>query len=211
MEDILDVYRRPYDETNLLICMDESSKQLTKEARIPIEATPGKVERYDSEYVRNGTSNIFIAAEPLKGKRKVKVTDCRKKTDWAEFIKEIVDIEYPEAEKITLVMDNLNTHNGSSLYERFEPQEAKRILDKLDIHYTPKHGSWLNMAEIELSHLSRQCLDRRIPDKETLKKEVCAWAECRNNASCTIDWQFTTEEARIKLKRLYPIIVSETK
>ena len=210
MEDVLDIYKRPYDEHNPLICMDESSKQLTKELRTPIEAAPGKVERYDSEYVRNGTCNIFIAVEPLSGKRSVEVTDCRKKTDWAEFIKKVVDVYYPEAEKITLVMDNLNTHNGSSLYERFEPREAKRILDKLDIHYTPKHGSWLNMAEIELSHLSRQCLDRRIPDKETLQKEVSAWVECRNSASCTVDWQFTAEDARVKLKRLYPVTVSET-
>jgi hypothetical protein len=206
MEDVLDVYKRPYDEKHPVVCMDETSKQQVKETRPPIEAHPGQVERYDTEYERNGVSNIFLRVEPLGSKREIKVTDHRKKTDWAHFIKEMVDEDYPEAEKIVLVMDNLNTHTGSSLYEAFEPVEAKRILDKLEIHYTPKHGSWLNVAEIELSHLSRQCLDRRIPDQATLIKEVAAWAQQRNQAASTVDWQFTTADARIKLKRLYPQI-----
>lgn len=207
MEDVLDVYRRPYDEKYPVVCVDESNKQLIKETRAPIAAEPGKPERYDTEYERNGVSNIFLACEPLKGKRQIKITDHRKKTDFAEFIKELVDIHYFHAEKIILVMDNLNTHNGSSLYEKFEPAEAKRILDKLEIHYTPKHGSWLNMAEIELSHLSRQCLDRRMADKEMMSAEVCAWLNERNNEEVKIDWQFTTADARIKLKKLYPVII----
>ena len=186
--------------------MDESSKQLTKETRIPISIKPGSPERFDTEYERNGTNNIFLACEPLAGKRQIKITSQRKKTDWAEFIKEMVDVHYPDADKIVLVMDNLNTHNGSSLYEKFEPSEAKRILDKLEIHHTPKHGSWLNVAEIELSHLSRQCLDRRIPDQETFIRETNAWCNDRNASNSWVDWQFTTDDARIKLKRLYPII-----
>ena len=207
MEDVLDVYMRPYDEKNPVICVDESNKQLTKETRTPIPAEPGKPERYDTEYERNGTGNIFMACEPLKGKRQIKITDQRKKTDFAAFIKELVDVHYPLANKIVLVMDNLNTHSGSSLYETFAPAEAKRILNKLEIHYTPKHGSWLNMAEIELSHLSRQCLDRRIPDMETFIKETNAWCKKRNESNATIDWQFTTADARIKLKKLYPVIM----
>src|SRR3989338_11560374 len=189
-----------------VVCVDESNKQFTKETRTPIPAEPGKPERYDTEYERNGTGNIFLACEPLKGKRQIKITDHRKKTDFAAFIKELVDVHYFHAEKIVLVMDNLNTHNGSSLYETFEPAEAKRILDKLEIHYTPKHGSWLNMAEIELSHLSRQCLDRRIPDKETFVREISAWNKQRDKESATVNWQFTTADARIKLKKLYPIL-----
>jgi transposase len=206
MEDILDLYKKPYDIQHPVICMDESSKQLIKETRTPIPAAPGESARYDAEYERNGTCNMFINFEPLTGKRRVKVTDQRTKTDWAYFIKEIVDVDYPKAEKIMLVMDNLNTHTGSSLYEAFEPAEAKRILDKLEFHYTPKHGSWLNMAELELSHLSRQCLDRRIPDKETIIQEVMAWNLYRNEQANAVDWQFTTNDARIKLKRLYPVL-----
>lgn len=206
MEDVLDVYKRPYDETKPVVCMDETSKQLTKETQVPLTMEPGSPYRYDAEYERNGVCNIFIASEPLKGKRWLEITDHRKKTDWAYFIKYLVDERYPEAEKIVLVMDNLNTHNGSSLYEAFEPAEAKRILDRLEIHYTPKHGSWLNMAEIELSHLSRQCLERRIPDKESLIKEVLAWQDQRNKENCFINWHFTTDDARIKLKKLYPVI-----
>lgn len=155
---------------------------------------------------RNGTSNIFLAFEPLAGKRKIEVTDQRRKTDWAHFIKGLVDNDYPDAEKVLLVMDNLNTHAGSSLYETFEPAEARRILEKLEIHHTPKHGSWLNMAELEFSHLSRQCLDRRIPDQETLTKEALAWCKKRNEKAVKVNWQFTTEDARIKLKKLYPIL-----
>lgn len=207
MEDVLDVYKRPYNGDYPVVCVDESNKQLIKETREPIAAEPGKPERYDTEYERNGVSNIFLACEPLKGKRQIKLTDHRKKTDFAEFIKELVDLHYANVKKIVLVMDNLNTHNGSSLYETFEPAEAKRILDKLEIHYTPKHGSWLNMAEIELSHLSRQCLDRRIADKDIMSAEVLAWCNDRNNEKIKIDWQFTTADARIKLKKLYPVIV----
>jgi hypothetical protein len=209
MEDVLDVYQRPYDEKNPVVCLDETSKQLTKEVRVSIPAEPGKPERFDTQYERNGTSNIFLSCEPLKGKRQVKITDHRKKVDLAYFIKELVDVHYPNADKIVLVMDNLNTHNGSSLYEAFEPAEAKRILNKLEIHHTPKHGSWLNMAEIELSHLSRQCLDRRIPDQETLIRETAAWNKNRNEENVVIDWQFTTTDARIKLKKLYPVIKKE--
>jgi len=204
MEDVLDVYKRPYDENYPVICMDETNKQQVREIREPLTMKSGKPLRYDTSYERNGTSNIFLSFEPLKGKRKIKVTAHRKKVDWAHFVKELVDIDYASAKKIVLVMDNLNTHTGSSLYETFMPSEAKRILDKLDIHYTPKHGSWLNMAELELSHLGRQCLDRRIPDSETMKQEVMAWAEERNKKSVKVNWQFTTENARIKLKKLYP-------
>lgn len=206
MEDVLDVYTRPYDDKNPVVCVDESSKQLTKETREIIPAEPGRPERFDTEYERNGTANIFMACEPLDGKRHVKITDQRTKKDFAHFIKDLVDVQYPHANKIIMVMDNLNTHNGSSLYEAFEPSEAKRILDKLEIHYTPKHGSWLNMAEIELSHLNRQCLDRRIPDKDTMIRETITWCNDRNTTDSKIDWQFTTNDARIKLKRLYPVI-----
>jgi len=206
MEDVLDVYQRPYNEKYPVICFDESSKQQIKEVHMPLPAEPGQPERFDTQYERNGTSNIFLSCEPLQGKRQVRITDHRKKTDFAFFIKELVDEHYPFADKIVLVMDNLNTHNGSSLYETFEPVEAKRILDKLEIHHTPKHGSWLNMAEIELSHLSRQCLDRRIPDQEVLAREVAAWNKKRNEEKTIVDWQFKTEDARIKLKKLYPII-----
>lgn len=206
MEDILDVYKRPYDESCPLICMDESSKQQIMETRKPIPAQPGTVARYDTEYERNGVSNVFMFFEPLQGKRYVEVTDQRTAVDWAHQIRHLVDGHYPHAERITLVMDNLNTHTGASLYKAFEPQEARRILEKLDIHYTPKHGSWLNMAEIELSILSRQCLDRRIPDQETLKKEIAAWQEKRNAFASPMEWRFTTEDARIKLKKLYPTL-----
>jgi hypothetical protein len=206
MEDVLDIYKQPYDSKRPVFCMDETSKQLIKETRASIPASPGESLRYDAEYERNGTCNIFLSCEPLKGKRTTKVTDQRKKTDWACFIKELVDNDYPSADKIVLVMDNLNTHAGSSLYEAFEPADAKRILDKLEIHYTPKHGSWLNMAEIELSHLSRQCLDRRIPDKETFIREISEWNKQRNAEEAIIDWQFTTSDARVKLKRLYPVL-----
>jgi hypothetical protein len=208
MEDVLDIYKQPYDEKRPVICMDESNKQLIKETRIPISMSPGQSERYDAEYERNGVCNIFLSFEPLKGKRNIKITDHRKKADWACFIKELVDEDYQKAEKIVLVMDNLNIHTGASLYETFEPAEAKRILDKLEIHYTPVHGSWLNMAEIELSHLSRQCLDRRIPDKETFVREVSAWAAKRNQEETFVNWQFTTADARIKLKQLYPVLQS---
>lgn len=206
MEDTLEVYKRLYDSNHPMVCMDESSKQLTKEVRPAIEAKEGKPERYDTEYERNGVSNIFIFFEPLAGWRNVVVTDQRTAVDWAHQIRVLVDKYYREASKITLVMDNLNTHVGASLYKAFSPEEALRILKKLEIHYTPKHGSWLNMAEIELSVLSRQCLDRRIPDQETLRSEVQAWMEKRNNHPSPMNWRFTTKDARIKLKRLYPTI-----
>jgi hypothetical protein len=210
MEDVLDVYKRPYDEKRPVVCMDETNKQQLKEVRAAIPIEPGKPERFDTEYERNGTSNIFISFEPLKGKRRLKVTDNRRRVDWAYFIKDIVDIDYPDAEKIVLVMDNLNTHSGASLYETFAPAEARRILEKLEIHYTPKHGSWLNIAELELSHLSRQCLDRRIENQEKLTKEVAAWERRRNQKEVKVNWQFTTEKARIKLKKLYPIFEEMT-
>jgi len=206
MEATLEVYKRPYDEAHPLICMDESSKQQIKDTRAPIPAKPGTVARYDTEYERNGVSNVFMFFEPLQGKRVVEVTDQRTAIDWAHQIRNLVDVHYPKAKRITLVMDNLNTHTGASLYKAFEPKEARRILEKLEIHYTPKHGSWLNMAEIELSILSRQCMDRRIPDQETLKTEILAWQEKRNAIARPMEWRFTTEDARIKLKKLYPTL-----
>jgi len=208
MEDVLSVYTRPYDPRYPVVCFDETSKQLVSEKQVPLPPEPGQPKRYDYEYERNGVCNLFLMSEPLAGWRHVEVTERRTKQDYAHQMKELVDVRYPDAESITIVHDQLNTHDPSALYETFEPQEAKRILDKLEIHYTPKHGSWLNMAEIELSVLARQCLDRRIPDQDTLKREVAAWEERRNAQSRTIDWQFTTEDARIKLKRLYPSILS---
>ena len=205
MEEVLDVYRRPYDELFPQVCMDETSKQLTKETRVPIAASPGNVERYDTEYERNGTANIFIVYEPLVGKRITKITEQRTKINWVHFIKELVDDHYKDATKIVLVMDNLNTHTNASLYEAFAAPEARRIADKLEIHYTPKHGSWLDMAEIELSHLSRQCLDRRIEDRQKLICEVEAWNVQRNEKEVKTIWRFTSEDARIKLKKLYPV------
>jgi hypothetical protein len=204
MEDILEVYSRPHDPKKPVVCMDEMNKQCIKEIRSAIPMIPGKPARYDSEYERNGSLNIFLCNEPLVGKRFAKVTDRRTRVDWAFFIRDLVDKHFGEAEKITLVLDNLNTHTPGSLYEAFSPNEARRLLDKLELHYTPKHGSWLNVAEIELSVLSRQCLDRRMPDKETYEKEVAAWEEQRNSLSIGVDWQFKTKDARIKLKRLYP-------
>jgi len=206
MENVLDLYHEPYDPKRPQVCMDETSKQLVSEVNQPIPASPGQVERYDYEYERQGVSNLFMLFEPLAGWRHVKVTERRTKQDWAWLMKDLVDVHYPDAEIIRLVMDNLNTHVASSLYETFEPAEAKRILDKLEFHYTPKHGSWLNMAEIEFSVLSRQCLDRRIPDRNTLSKEVAAWEKNRNAKANKMDWRFTTTDARVKLKRLYPSI-----
>lgn len=206
MEDILTLYKRDFDSGEPLICMDETSRQLVKETRCPIPAGPGRPARHDYEYDRNGVCNLFIFFDPLGGKRYISVTDRRTKRDWALEIKQLLDLRYPNARKVILVMDNLNTHTGASLYETFEPQEARRLLDRLEIHYTPKHGSWLNMAEIELGILSRQCLDRRIPDKETLELEISAWEQERNNAGSKIDWRFTTDDSRIKLKRLYPTL-----
>ncbi len=206
MEDILDLYHQPYDPKRPLVGMDETSKQLIRETRSRIQSQRGRVERYDYEYERNGVSNIFMFFEPLGGWRHVKVTNRRTKTDWAQCMQELVDIHYPKAEVIKVVMDNLNTHNPAALYEVFEPAEARRILSKLEFHNTPIHGSWLNVAEIELSVLSRQCLNRRIPDKRTLTTEVATWEADRNNAAMKVDWRFTTADARIKLKHLYPSI-----
>ena len=207
MEDILDIYKRPYKADNPLICMDETSKQLIKETRLSISASPGQPARYDYEYERNGVCNLFMFYEPFGGKRYVSVTDRRTKRDWAIQIKELLDVHYPTAEKVILVMDNLNTHKGSSLYETFPPAEARRLLNRLEIHYTPKHASWLNIAEIELRVLSGQCLNRRIADKPTLIKEVHAWEKQRNSLNAKVDWQFSTDDARIKLKRLYPTLL----
>lgn len=206
MEEVLDVYKRPYDPNCPVVCMDEATKQLIGETRIPLSAAPGQLQRYDYEYERNGTANIFMFCEPLAGKRYVDVTDRRTKVDWACEIRELVDQRYPEAEKIVLVMDNLNTHSKGSLYEAFPPEEAKRIADRLEIHYTPKHGSWLNMAEIELSVLGRQCLSQRLADKDTLQHHTAAWEKERNAQRVVVNWQFTTEDARIKLRKLYPSI-----
>ena len=206
MEDVLDVYHLPYDPKHPQVCMDEASKQLVSEVIQPIPASSGQIERYDYEYERQGVANLFILFEPLCGWREIKITERRTKQDWAWLMKELVDVHYPDAETIRLVMDNLNTHVPSSLYETFQPAEAKRILDKLEIHYTPKHGSWLNMAEIELSVLSRQCLHRRIGNVQTLTHEINAWQKDRNNKSAKMDWRFTTADARIKLKKLYPSI-----
>ncbi len=204
MEEILRLYAQPYDPKHPLVCLDETSKQLIKEVRAPIPIEPGNPERYDTEYERNGVSNLFMTFEPLQGKRFVDVTEQRTRVDFANTVKCLVDERYADAEKIVLVLDNLNTHDKTSLYEAFEPQEAERIARKLEIHYTPKHGSWLNMAEIELSHISRQCLDRRIESKEKLQKEVSAWTSERNLKQTKMEWRFSVEEARIKLKKLYP-------
>ncbi len=204
MEDILDVYQRPYDPLQPLVCMDEMSKPLIDETRVPLPIMPGQPEKYDYEYERKGVNNVFMVFEPLMGERHVSVTDHRTKVDWAKCIKDIVDTHYPEAAKITVIMDNLNTHRPSSLYQAFSPEEARRLLNKLEFHYTPKHGSWLNMAEIEFSALKRQCLDCRIPDQITLKQKVTEWEQARNVRAVKANWQFKTEDARIKLKRLYP-------
>jgi len=208
MEDILEVYRRPYDPEEPMVCMDETTKQLTKETRRTIPAEPGIPARYDYEYERNGVCNLFMFYEPFGGKRYVSITDHRQKVDWALQIKELLDNQYPSARKVVLVMDNLNTHTGASLYETFPPHEARRLLERLEIHHTPKHGSWLNIAEIELRVLSGQCLNRRIPDKQTLKKEVIQWQNQRNFSQAKVDWHFSTDNARIKLKRLYPTLLT---
>jgi hypothetical protein len=204
MEDTLDVYRRPHDPRFPQVCLDETSKQLLADVREPLPMKPGQAAREDYEYDRHGVSNLFLWCEPLGNRRHVAVTDRRTKVDWAHVVKDLVDVHYPEAERVVLVMDNLNTHTPAALYEAFAAPEAKRIADRLEIHYTPKHGSWLNIAEIELSVLARQCLDRRIPDRATLTGEVAAWEQERNAAQLTVHWQFTTDDARVRLKHLYP-------
>jgi hypothetical protein len=206
MENVLDVYHLPYDPDYPVVCFDESSKQLVLEKRIPVPAKPGQLERYDYEYKRNGVRNLFLFFSPLVSWRHIQVTQQRTHLEWADCMKDLVDVHFPEAIRIRVILDNLNTHNPAFLYEVFEPAEAKRIIDKLEFHFTPKHGSWLNMAEIEFSVLSRQCLDRRIGDEISLIQEIAAWEDKRNLAQATVDWQFTTKDARIKLKKLYPSI-----
>ena len=206
MEDVLEVYQRPRDPACPMVCVDETSKQLIAETRVPITAKPGRPARHDYEYERNGTANLFMMFAPLEGSRHVKVTDRHAAVDYAQVLKELSDTHFPKAEKIVLVQDNLSTHKPASLYEAFPAPEARRLVERFEWHYTPKHGSWLNMAESELGVLSSQCLDRRIPDKETLIGEVAAWENSRNKNHTKADWQFTTADARVKLKRLYPAI-----
>lgn len=208
MEDVLDVYERPYDNCNPVVCMDEKPYQLLGDARESWAMRPGDNKKVDSEYVRKGTCSIFAFTEPLGGKRHISVREQRTALDWAEEIKTMVDEWYPDVEKITLVMDNLNTHRISSLYKRFAPAEARRIIKKLDIHYTPKHGSWLNIAEIELNVMTRQCLSRRIENIEKLRTELAVWESERNNADSKVSWQFQTKDARIKLESLYPKVIN---
>ena len=205
MEQVLDVYKRPYNEKRPVVCMDETPKQLIKETRTPLLAAPGRLGRYDYEYARCGMCNVFMACEPLAGKRLAKVTERKTKKDWAVFLEDIAR-EYEEAERITLVMDNLNTHKPGSLYEVFGPEEAKRLWDRFDFVYTPKHGSWLNMAEIELNVMIKQCLSRRIDNISEVTTEVVAWQSHRNNLTAKVNWQFTAQNARTKLKRLYPTL-----
>ena len=205
MEDILEVHHREYRDDEVLVCMDETNRQQVKEARVPRPAKPGAPEVYDYEYERNGVSNLLMLFAPLEGWRRVDVTERRTKVDWARQIQRLVDEDYPD-KRIVLVMDNLNTHAPASFYEAFEPAEARRIAERLEIHYTPKHGSWLNMAEIEIGAMVGQCLNRRLPDRETLRREVDAWQQRRNREVVRVDWRFTTADARIKLKSLYPSI-----
>lgn len=206
LEDVLEVYTRPYDPKRPVVCLDEASKQLVADVTPPLPLQPGQPCRVDYEYERCGTANLFMVFEPLAGQRRVTVTERRTAVDFAHQIRVLVDALYPTAEKVVLVLDNLNTHGPAALYEAFEPAEARRLLERLEIHHTPKHASWLNMAETELSVLARQCLDRRIAEREILVAEVAAWQEKRNAAVVKVDWQFTTADARIKLKRLYPSI-----
>ena len=206
MEDVLEVYHRPHDPEYPVVCVDEASKQLITETRVPIPAKPGQPARHDYEYERNGTTTLFMMFAPLEGWRHVKVTDRHTAVDFAHVLKELADVHYAKAKKIVLMEDNLNTHKPASLYEAFPAAEARRLVERFEWHYTPKHGSWLDMAESELSVLSTQCLDRRIPDKQTLIEEVAAWQGSRNQKNAKANWHFTTANARIKLKRLYPVI-----
>ena len=204
MEDVLDIYERPYDSRFPVVCMDEQPVQLIGETRNRLPIEPGHPERYDYEYRRNGTAVNFMFTEPLASWRKVSVRHTKTMIDWAQEIRTLLDVDYADAEKVILICDNLNTHKIASLYVAFEPQEAKRLRDRLEVHFTPKHGSWLNIAEIELSLLTRQCLRQRVPDMETLQREAQAWYERRNENQKSVDWQFTCEDARVRLKRLYP-------
>lgn len=206
MEDVLEVYQRPHDPERPLVCVDETSKQLIAETRVPIAAKPGRAVRYDYEYRRNGTANLFMMFAPLEGWRHVKVTDHHTAKDYAQVLKELSDVHFPNAKKIVLVQDNLNTHKPASLYEAFPPEEARRLVERFEWHYTPKHGSWLDLAESELAVLTSQCLDRRIPDQQALKDEVDAWENARNTKHAKADWQFSAADARVKLKRLYPAL-----
>jgi len=206
MEDVLAVYTRPYDPLRPQVCLDETSRQLLAEVTPPRPVAAGQPAREDYEYQRHGVCNVFLVCEPLRGWRHVTVSARRTRIDWAHCIKDLLDVCYPDAEQVVLVQDNLNTHTPASLYAAFEPAEAKRLADRLELHSTPKHGSWLNMAEIELAVLSEQCLDRRLADRATLEREVAAWQAARNGAGRGVDWRFTTEDARIKLKHLYPAI-----
>jgi hypothetical protein len=206
MEEVLEVYHRPRDRACPLVCLDETSKQLIGETRVPMPAKPGRPARVDYEYERNGTANLFMLFAPLEGWRHIEVTDRHTAVDYARLLKELSDIWFPDAAKIALVQDNLNTHKPASLYEAFPPSEARRLVERFEWHYTPKHGSWLNMAESELSVVSGQCLNRRILDKQTLTDEIAAWERDRNKKYAKADWQFTTADARIKLKRLYPTL-----
>ena len=204
MEDVLEVYKRPYDPQRPLICMDEMPKQLLTDTRETLPAQPGKAERFDYEYKRGGVADLFMLFEPLAGKRHIEITDQRRRVEWAAVMRIVADELYPNAEKIVVVLDNLNTHVLAAFYLTFAPYEARRLIERFEFHYTPKHGSWLNMAEIELSALVRQCLDRRIPDKDSLIREVKAWEDQRNSEVVKVHWQFTTADARVKLKNLYP-------
>ena len=206
MEDVLEVYQRPHDPACPVVCVDETSKQLIAETRVPIAAKPGRPARHDYEYERNGTANLFMMFAPLEGWRHLKVTDRHAAVDYAQVLKELSDTHFPKAEKIVLVQDNLSTHKPASLYEAFPAEEARRLVERFEWHYTPKHGSWLDMAESELGVLSSQCLDRRIPDKQTLIEEIAAWENGRNKNHAKTEWQFTTADARVKLKRLYPAL-----
>ena len=206
MEDVLDLYARPLDSACPVVCVDEGGKQLIGDVREPLPARPSSPAKQDHEYQRGGMANLFMAFEPLGGRRHVEVTERKTAVDFARFLRAVSDELYPDAEKVVLVCDNLNTHGPASLYEAFEPAEARRLAERFEWHHTPKHGSWLNVAEMELSVVARQCLDRRIPDMETLRREVQAWEERRNAAVVKVDWQFTTADARVKLKKLYPTL-----
>jgi hypothetical protein len=206
MEDVLSVYHLPYDPAVPQICMDETCKQLVGETRLPVPGAPGRPLRYDDEYVRHGVAQIFLFVEPLTGWRRVAVTETRTRKDWAQQVRHLLEVDFPHAKRVRLVMDNLNTHSVASLYEAFPPVKARELAERLETHYTPKHGSWLNMAEIEFSAMSAQCLDRRIPDGGSLREAISAWEADRNARTAVINWRFTTDDARIKLRSLYPKI-----
>ena len=208
MENVLEVYKRPYDLKHPVVCMDEKPKQLVKETRTPIGGGKGRPQCYDYEYERNGTANVFMFVEPLRGWRRVEVTGRRTRVDWAQQVKQLIDVDYKKAQQITLVMDNLNTHSPASLYEAFEPAEARRLIEKLEIVHTPKHGSWLNVAEVELAVLEKQSIGGRVPDRESLSTRTKNWERERNRAKVKVNWQFKTADARIKLRRLYPQVQS---